>query len=322
MQENVNEQDSDQLGTLLGRYSTRIYALKWLAGGSVLWVLGALSCMKAGGILQRLADVAFEQQIWLIVGWILLGCSVLPLLAGLRLTRQVLEIRRKGVRYRSWLGTRAMCWGEIDDFHVNKVTVIKRSGARTSRFTVRISSEDSCIVLRPWFLAGLSVLAVIQMLKLHGGRSVWLGDCDVIDVANEVRESFPCEVRGADVAVPGKRKGRPRKRRDEKPAAGPLAYDEACAQLDGGTPVPQVEAWLRLQGIPAAAAAAMIDKALGERVHREAEAAESDDGPIQEARKQLAAGVKPEKVERWLRDQGLGKHRAAAIMENLRQELL
>jgi hypothetical protein len=310
------EDEADALGKLFGRYSGWFYGIKSIVGAAVLVGLGTAMVAMAEGDGSPLR----------MVGWVFQACGGLLALVGFLRTRQLFEIRHQGVRYRSLFTAREIYWSDIDEIFVKKTTHVQRSGGRRSYYTIRITSEDDRIRLSAGFLKSVSALGIIQLLKLHHRGEV-MGDHGDIHVPARLREEYAATIKDSNRTQPRRAKKHSAPARDHKPSSSDTLYDQAAQRLAGGTAAPEVEAWLLSQGLTAPAAAAMVDKALTTAVRRQAirletEAGKSDDKVTAQARAQLAQGVRPEKVERWLREQGMSDTWAAAVMQNLREERL
>jgi hypothetical protein len=319
------EDEGDRLGKLFGRYNPWSYGVKTILGAVVLAALGGWMAANARAIARKIADDEKSYMLYLVIGVVLLVIGGLLALVGLFRMGQSFEIHRKGLRFRTWFGKREMAWRDIDEIFVNKVTYVSASRGRRSYYTIRISSLDNCIRLGGGFLCAVSAIGIIQLLKLHHRREV-LGDCDDIRVPENMKRKYGSSADDADLDDDRPKKKR-RKARENESASTETVFDQAAQQLARGVETREVEAWLRSQGIPAPAAAAMIDKAMAATVRRQAirlenESKQSSNDLEATARAQLAKGVKPEKVERWLREQGVRENWAAAIMQNLREERL
>ncbi len=317
----LGHEDTDPLGALCGRYCPWFYGVKMIVGGVAVAAAGGLVVVTADWIAALVRGGADPRHYVLLGGALLAGAGAMVLLGLLR-TSQVFEIRRDGVRYRSWLGVREALWRDVFEIFVRKVTYVSRNRRRRSYYTITITSFHGKIVLGKGFFRSVSPIAVIQLLKLRRGRAV-AGDCDDIQVPARLRQEFGID--GADDGVDGPRPGRRKKRGEERGerSGGKPLYDKARDRLAAGEPAPTVEAWLVGRGVPPDAARSIIDLALAERLVRD-EKARGDEGEELErrAREQLRAGVKSEKVERWLRMQGVSPGVAAAMVANLREELL
>jgi hypothetical protein len=319
-----DKDEADSLGKLFGCYNPWSYGVKTIVGAVLLAALGGLMTANHQTIAKKWTDTDDSTPHFL-AGCVLLGCGGLLAVLGVLRMGQAFEIHRKGVRYRSWFGARQMTWRDIDEIFVKKITYVSASRGRRSYYTIRISSVGGCIRLGGGFLSSVSAIGIIQLLKLHHRREV-MGDCDDIRVPESMKRKYGSAADDADYDDDRPKKKR-RKAREDESASAETAFDKAAQQLAGGATAQQVEAWLRSQGIPAAAATAMIDKAMATTVRRQAirtetEAKKSADSFKAQAREQLAQGVKAEKVERWLRQQGVSDNWAAAIMQNLREERL
>jgi hypothetical protein len=326
----MKREDADNLGKLFGRYNPWSYGVKTIVGGVFLAALGGLMAGNHETVARKLTDTENSTP-HLIVGYVLLGCGGLLAILGVLRMGQAFEIRRKGVRYRSWFSNREIAWRDIDEIFVKKVTYVTSGSAgrgRRSYYTVDISSLGDCIRLSGGFMKAVSALGIIQLLKLHHRREV-LGDCEDIRVPESLREKYEGAAHDDDF---DDRPRRPKKKRksptqEDEPSSSDTTYDKAAHRLAQGATASEVESWLRGQGIPAPAAAAMVDKAMATTVRRQAmrmerEASKPRDELHAKARAQLDEGIKPEKVERWLRQQGVTDNWAAAIMQNLREERL
>jgi hypothetical protein len=316
----LDEQDSDPLGALCARYCPWVYGLNWCGMAAVLAAVGGLVAANAAGISRRLTDGEGDPKLYVVLGCVFLGCGVVLAVVGLFRTGQSFEVHRGGVRYRSWFGKREMTWRETGEIFVNKVTHIQRGRGRRSYYTIRISSVSGCIFLGRGFLSSVSPIAVVQMLKLHSRRAV-TGDCDDIRVPARMHEES--DFRDADPRDPSGPPRRKKKRRPTPPAGIRTPFDEAADRLSAGEPGAEVEAWLHSQQIPAPAARAMVDKALAQRIVRDETPVDDElEELLRQARKQLDAGAKPERVERWLHEQGVSPNWVSAMMQNLREERL
>ncbi len=322
----LDQHHPDRLGDLCGRYSGRVYGLLWITVAAGVVALGRLITANAVGIAAQLSAGLIDPRLFAGVGWTLVGGGGFLGVRGLIRMVQSFEIRRGGVRYRSWLGRREMSWRDVDEILVKKRTYVLKTGGRKTRYRIRIASQDGRISLGSGFLRAVSALELIQLLKLHSGVAV-TGDCDDIRVPASLRESFQASVGGDFDARPARRKKRIREPRAEKPAAK-TPFDDVCDRLAAGASAPEVEAWLQGQGMPVTAARAMVDKAVTrqlhrETLHREAEPPDSTERKlIRQAREQLSGGATSEKVERWLRAQGVPDQLAAAMVQNAREGLL
>ncbi len=320
----LEERAPDPLGDLCGRFSGRIYGLKWITAAAVIAAAGCAIGSSADRIAAKLTDGEGNPRPYAVLGWTTAGCGGLLALLGLFRMSQAFEVRVGGVRYRSLLGLREMEWRDVDSIHVNKLTYVSRDRGRRSYYTVRIDSSEDRISLGSGFLSAVSALSLIQLLRMHGRRAAFF-DGDDISVPARPRKKTPARAGEDRAGQPAPRKKRPRPRGT---AAGRTAYDEAADRLAAGTPASEVEAWLRDQGMPPAVVRSMVDKALAEQIARDTARADAD--PVdaetekltRQARDQLRAGVKSEKVERWLREQGVSWEFAAAMVQNLREELL
>jgi len=321
-----DQQDSDRLGDLRGRYSGRVAGLWWITAAAALATPGLLIAANAASISVELSAGLIDSRLFAVVGWTLASCGGFLGLRGLMRMMQTVDIRRGGVRYSSLLGKREMSWRDIDEILVKKRTYVLKNGSQRTYYRIRISSEDGRISLGPGFLRAVSALELIQMLKLHSGVEV-SGDCDDIRVPASLRESFRARVRHTPDSRPASRQKRTRQPRPGKPAAR-TPFDEVCDRLASGASVPELEAWLQEQGMPEVAARAMVDKAAAQQVRRETlqRDAEPTDKMetklLRQAREQLAAGATSEKVEGWLLSKGVPKELASAMVQNAREGLL
>jgi hypothetical protein len=237
------------------------------------------------------------------MGWVVGAAALVCAALSPTYLAQSFEVRKRGVRHKHWLGNRELFWDEIDQVDMRKLTVLTGPHrGRRSSYAITFHA-DRPIHLRRGFLACVNAFALIQGLKMHGDGVPVGTDDEPLDAADD---------------RPARRQ---RKRRREEPSGETGVFQEARQKLAAGESADDVEAWLCAQGVPPAAAAGMIDKALSSKVRREFDAAEKPE-VVREARAQLMAGKNPEKVKRWLREQGCGQNMAAAIVADLRQELL
>jgi hypothetical protein len=309
---------SDRLGKLLGTYSARVK-------GVVLLVLAALIALGGAWVVWKSPDISrftYEstelQGAYAVIGWVLVGAALFCAALSPTYLLQSVEIRKKGVRHRHPFGTRELHWDDVDQIEINKVTVVDPGRGRRSSYRINFYSEDEGnIRLRAGFLAAVNAFALIQMLKMHGGGVPIDSDDDF------GRTDF----RDDGLEPPPRLRKRKRRREDEndRPSGDVALFKQARQRLARGEPADVVEEWLCEQGIARAAAAAMIDKIVATAVRREAaatEAAEREDPLIRQARAQLMAGTDSEKVKRWLQKQGVAANMAAAIVADLRQQML
>jgi hypothetical protein len=313
------EDRGDTLGSLQGRFSGRIHGIKWFAAAAVLALIGLVFLIKADYIAHNFFGIEETARPSYIAGGVFLLLALGVALPGGLLFAQWLEVRRKGVRHGSLLGTRQLRWRDISNIHVRKVTTLSSGRGRTSSFVITLSSNEGRIRLGSLFLGAVSPLGVLQLLKLHGARAL-SGDVDDLPLPRGSRLQDDFDDEPLPVARPSK------KRAAKSAPGGTDVYKGACDRLARGVPAPEVESWLQSQGVPAAAAAALVDKAMASKLAGDAAAKDASEGPeadtVAQARRKLAAGEKPERVERWLREQGFSAPMASAWLENLRQELL
>ncbi len=300
----------DPLGKLLARYHGYSKGLLLLGVAAGVAVLGLAVVFNAGRISRALFDNEQLHGVYAGIGWALvLAAAMCAALSPTYLT-QAFTVHKKGVRHVCWFRTRELYWDEIAQIDIHKVSVLSAGGGRGRHSSYTITFEaDVPIQLKPGFLAVINAFALIQVLKLHGDRPI--ESDDEIVVPRTAMDTLPVRIR------PGKRNWGRGKDSADKDAGARGPFGEAQKKLDAGEPAPVVEGWLRGQGIPAPAAAAMIDKILTSKVPPP----EDDDLTLQ-ARQQLVEGKDPEKVKSWLRDQGVAPNIASAVVANLRQELI
>jgi hypothetical protein len=323
----LDQPNPDQLGDLCGRFSGRVYGLLWITAAAFFAALGRFIGANAASIDAKLSDGTIGPRPFAVIGWVLVGCGVLLGILGLMRLVQSFEIHRGGVRYRSLWGKREMSWRDVDGIFVKKTTYVSKHAGRRFYYRITITSEDGHIVLGSGFLRAVSPIEITQLLKLHSGRAV-SEDSDDIRAPAKQRQNL----RGLAGEVlkdrPARRKKRSQEPRAVKHAASKTPFDDAYDRLAAGASAPEVEAWLQKQGMPAAAARAMVDKAVAQQLHRDAlqQEAEPPDNKdrklMREVREQLAGGANSEKVERWLRLQGVSEELAAAMVQNARESLL
>jgi hypothetical protein len=296
----------DRLGKLLATYSARTRGYVFLALAIVLGLFGVLCLRGAAGMSRALFDDESSEGFYVGLGWFLIGTGALFTLLSPLYLLQKFEVRKKGVRHRRWRGTRELFWGEIERIEIQKETILTGETGRTTTYTITFHAEDTWIYLGAGFLASVNAFALIEVLKLHSGRPF---DSDDESLATNDLGS----ARG------------PRRRKSKEKSSGEVGvYQQASARLARGAPAAKVEDWLVSQGIPSAAARGMVDKILTTTVRHQSEAdkATTEEEPVvREARAQLAAGTDPEKVKRWLREQGVAPNMAGAIVADLRQQL-
>jgi hypothetical protein len=97
--------------------------------------------------------------------------------------------------------------------------------------------------------------------------------------------------------------------------------------LQRGEDALAVERWLKGKGLPSKVARAMVDKAAGTAAARSAAKAGADakdeDRYHKEIKKRLKAGVHPDKIRRWLRDEeNVGPAIIDAMIADAREDLL
>src|SRR5262249_5233101 len=148
------------------------------------------------------------------------------------------------------------------------------------------------------FLGAVDAFLLVQQLKLNGG-SAFHSDDPLLEARS---------------ASGSKRKKRPRSYSTDNVTL----MQQARNRLREGDSAPDVENWLRSQGLNAVEAADMIDKLMGQAARQDALARdnpeEEESRDVREAREKLANGATSEQVERWLRAQGHSSSMASAIV--------
>jgi hypothetical protein len=295
----------DPLGKLVGRYGTNLKGFGLLFGAVVVAALGWRILPPKDAVARADVDDALP-LVRTILGWSGIGLGALMVCFSPFYLGRSFEIRKRGVRYRRWGMRQELEWDDIDLIQVRKVTTVFVRGGRRSTYHVSFSAAEGSFNLGAMFLGSVNAYSLIQQLKLNSGQAFQSDD----ELSSE----------GSDT---------PRRKRRSRPAAdeptGDMAmFREARNRLNGGEPTTVVERWLIEQGVPSAAAAATIDKIVSQTARRKAR---SSDAPaeteeIQQARQQLKQGVSPDRVKRWLVDQGLSQQHAGAVVADLREQTL
>jgi hypothetical protein len=293
----------DRLGILLGRYSTNLKGLGLLACAAPFLAFGVWLLRQ-----KHIGDGdAYEAlPMGVIFGWLATLLGTLMALFCPFYIGHAFEIRKRGVRYYRWGSRRELEWDDIELLQVQKHTVIYTGRGRRSSYRITFNAADETFTLGSMFLGAVNAYSLIEQLKVNARRAFHSDDpLDTKPTGN------------------GGRKKRRRAEEDKKPTGDITIYQEARARIRNGESADAVERSLRDRGIPPAVAAGMIDKIMGQVVRRQAivENQEPEAKEIQQARQQLIEGTSPDRVERWLNEQGLTTEHASAVVADLRQQI-